>query len=238
MIRWAVTRGNPSSVLLRDTEAKISSGIRWFSAFRGETRKSWVNHYAYLCRDGHRIVEALFLGIAAGELEKYDRSKKSWGLIVEHIGFTLEQHAVADGVALDLVGLPYNLADFVEQIPDGLLSKLLGRDVYFFRKLQLPWIRSGVCSGIGVRVHKLAGWIFMGQRTVYRKIQRGIDIRVRAVQVLTPLPAWRATPDDLWDDALEHRPALYRVVGEINPPLRPKDLPDLYAAKIEADLAR
>lgn len=237
MIRWAADRGNPTIVLTHDTQAKSSAGIRWFTRNQSEIHPSIVNHVAHLLRDLWGIVEALFEGIVLGDLGKYDRSPTTWGVIIEIRGFTEEQHAVADGAALEKVGLPYNFVAFLRSIPDGLLSKVLGRDVHPVRSLRIPWARSVVCSGLCVRVHEVAGWIFMALRTVYKRIRRASTIRIRAVQVLAPLPHWQASPDDIWDDCFDHRPMIYRVVGEINPHLRPKDLPGIYAAKIEHDLA-
>lgn len=238
MIQWAHERGHPSTVLTRNVKSHVCAGVRWFTWFRGEPRGSWVDHYLFLLSDRASIVEALLEGTVHGVLRKYEESTIYWGVIVEHVGFAEHQHLVADGAALDLVGAPYNLSMFARQAGDGLLSKLLGRDVYACRKFAPPWSRSTICSGLGVRVHKIAGWLFMCPKTVYRKVGRGFTVTLRAVQVLAPLPMRRACPDDIWDDVFEHRPHLYRIAGEINPVLRPDDLPQPYVSKIESDLTQ
>jgi len=237
MIRWAKNKGNPSIVFIRDTEAETSEKIRWFSRHPGEKQGSWINHVAYLLSDLWGIVEALFAGVEEGTLEKYDKSETTWGLIVELVGFTREQHLVADGAALLLVGSPYHYVGIAKQAIDGGLSKLFRRDIYFARRLYLPGVSATICSQLGVKVHKAAKWVFMGLKTVYRRIGKGWHIRIRPQQVLAELPARRATPDDIWDDMLEHRPMLCWIRGEINPGLRPVDLPATIAAKIDADLA-
>jgi len=237
MIRWARTVGHPSSVLIRDTKSRISQQIRLWSWYRGEQQGSWVNHYAYLGSDRSWIVEALFGGVEQGTLAKYDDSNVCWGIIIEHLGFSLREHTIADGAALAFVGKPYNVVSIAKQFLDGLFSKLLGRDVYLLRRLSLPGVAAMICSQLGVKVHRVAGWKFMGLKTVYRKEQKGISLRLRAVQILAELPDRRAAPDCIWDDALEHRPSLYRIVGEINPDLRPPDLIPVIAAKIDKDLA-
>lgn len=238
MIRWAKNIGNPSTILTRDTEAELSEQIRWFTWHRGERQGCWVNHYAYLMCDLHTIIEALFAGVQQRSLEEYSESPTSWGVIIEHVGFTTTQHLLADGAALAMLGEPYNCLAILKQAVDGGLSKLLGRDIYAARRIALPGISATICSQLGVKVHKVAGWAFMGMKTVYRRETRGALMRVHAVQILAELPARRAAPDDCWDDVFEHRPLLNRVVGEINPRLRPKDLIPAIAAKIDADLSR
>lgn len=237
MIRWAKNIGNPSTVLTRDTKAKVSKQIRWLTWSPGEKQGSWVNHYIYLLRDLWTIVEALAGGVEEGTLRKYSDSKTTWGVIVEHVGFTEDEHAIADGAALAMVGEPYSYVSFMKQAIDGVISKVARRDIYGARRIALPGISATICSQLGVKVHKVAGWIFMGLKTVYRRVTRGFLMRVYPVQVLAELPARRATPDDVWDDIFEHRPMLYRVVGEINPELRPPDLIPAIGAKIDADLA-
>jgi len=236
MIRWAPNRGNPSSVLIMDTEAEVSEQIRWFTCTPGEEQGSWVNHYAYLESDLYTLVEALFVGVRQTTLDKYDQSETSWGLIIEHLEFTRDQHLLADGAARMLIGAPYHYIAIVNQALDGLFSKLTHRDIYLFRRIALPGMTITICSQLGVRVHKAAGWSWMGFKTVYEKIRKGWHIRIRTRQVLDVLPERRATPDDLFDDALEHRPSLYVVRGEINPHLRPLNLPGIIAAKIDSDL--
>lgn len=237
MIRWAVIRGHPSSVLTRDTEAGIPKKIRWFTRHGGEKRGSWVNHYAFLMSNLTNLVEALAGGVEKTELSRYNESETTWGVIVEHVGYSPEQHCLADGVAIGMVDAPYGFLSIAKQVPDGLLGKLLGRDVYFFRRLRLAWIAVYICSEAGVRIHKKTGWIFMALKTIYRKEYKGIRIRVYADQVLRPLPAKRATPDCIWDDIFEHRPWFYRIRGEINPELRPAGLLTIHTAKIDGDLA-
>lgn len=237
MIRWATNQGHPSSVLTRDTEAEVSGTIRWFTRHGGEKKGSWVNHYAFLMSNLINLVEALAGGVEKTELARYDESETTWGVIVEHVGYSLEQHRLADGVAIGMVDAPYGFLSIAKQVPDGLLGKLLGRDVYFFRRLRVPWIAVYICSEAGVRIHKKTGWIFMALKTVYRKECRGTRIRVYADQVLRPLPAKRATPDDIWDDIFEHRPWFYRIRGEVNPELRPAGLLLIHTAKIDGDLA-
>jgi len=237
MIRWGASVGHPSSVLVMDVENEISEQIRVWTRHRGEVLGSWVNHYAFLCRDRLTLIEALFKGVAKGTLEYYSESETTWGVIIEHVGFTMDQHALAEGAALGLVGQPYSLIAIVKQFVDGLASRLLGRDVYFARRLELPGVSTTICSQLGVTVHRVAGWVFMGLRTVYRKVQRGFMLRLYAEQILDELPARRGSPDCIWDDVFEHRPSLYRVAGEINPHLRPEDLPQVIASKIDRDLA-
>ena len=237
MIRWAITRGHPSTVLTRETDAQISGAIRWFTKHGGEEKGSWVNHYAFLMSNLINLVEALGGGVEKTELARYDESDTTWGVIVEHVGYSLEQHELADGVAIGMVDAPYGFMSIAKQVPDGLLGKVLGRDVYFFRRLRVPWIAAYICSELGVRIHKKTGWIFMALKTVYRKECRGTRIRLYADQVLRPLPAKRAAPDCIWDDIFEHRPWFYRIRGEINPDLRPAGLLAIHSAKIDGDLA-
>ena len=236
MIRWALVRGNPSIVFIRDTEAETSEKIRWFSRHPGEEQGSWVNHVAHLLSDLWGIVEALFAGVEEGTLEKYDKSETTWGLIVELVGFTREQHLVADGAALLLVGSPYHYVGILKQAIDGFFSKLARRDIYAARRFHLPGLSATICSQLVVKVHKAAKWIIMGLKTIYRKVGKGWHIRIRPKQVLGELPAGRATPDDIWDDVFEHRPWLYRVVAEINPHLCPEDLIPVIRAKIDRDM--
>jgi len=237
MIRWGASVGHPSSVLVMDVENPISGQIRVWTRHRGEALGSWVNHYAFLCRDALTLIEALFRGVTEGTLEYYSESETTWGIIVEHVGFSLDEHALAEGAARGLLGQPYSVVAIVKQFVDGLVSKLLGRDWYGARRLEIPGISTTICSQLGVTVHKVGGWTFMGLRTVYRKVQRGFMLRLYAEQILDELPARRASPDCIWDDIFEHRPSLYRIAGEINPHLRPPDLPVVIASKIDRDLA-
>jgi hypothetical protein len=124
----------------------------------------------------------------------------------------------------------------LKQIPDGLLSKLLGRDVFFFRRLRVPWLRTTICSGLGIRIHAVGGYQFVAKKTVYKKRGRGWGMRLYAEQVVAPLPESRGAPDCIFDDVFELRPDAHIIRGEVNPDLRPEGLPDHVRAKIDRDL--
>jgi hypothetical protein len=236
VIRWAASIGNPSSILTRNVKSEVGAIVRWFTWFPGNAGGSIVDHYVYLLSNHRSIVEALAIGMERGDLSKYRNSDCYWGVIVEHVGFTDRQHLIADGAALALVHAPYNFIGVLKQAGDGIASKLLRREVCLFRRMRLPWVVAYYCSEAGARIHAIAGWRFFCRRRAVRKVRRSGHVRIRLTRVLTPLPFYRANPDSLWDDMFEYRPNRYRVVGEINPHLRPADLIEHGLLKIESDL--
>jgi len=131
--------------------------IRWFNTDREERRrgeKTLTNHIAPV-RDVLYIVHATWPRVkqesAKPYLEKIEANDGQW-CVMRPLTPLTEAEKIVVRQSLDAAkGLLYSMLEIGLAIPDGLLSKLAGRDVIFFRKLGdiLPWV---VCSGLAGRV--------------------------------------------------------------------------------------
>lgn len=189
--------------------------ILWFTRFRKEPR-SWSTHTLNVRRDGITAIEST--GGRTRERdwrETYDKGKH-WGVLVEIVGFTPLMRDKLEVASTEYLGRVYGFLSIVRHGLDGLLGKIAGRDVFWFRKMAAGHpLRYNICSWFTTYTHKKAGWLFEGPDG-------------------KPLAPGRAAPDDVMDDVFERRPDRYRITAEFGP--RPEKLPASYCRKIDADL--
>jgi len=164
------------------------------------------------------IVESIPTGtVERSWRESYDNDRH-WGVLVEPAGLTPEERATIEEKSIVYLGRRYGNVALVKHFLDGTLGWLAGRDVYLFRRLRLPWLKPSplynTCSWLVCWTHLHAAWRFHGPEGA--------------------LPCHRTTPDDLWDDAFEHRPDAYLIRAEIG--VRPGTVSAAHIAKIERDL--
>jgi hypothetical protein len=241
-IRWGPTRGSPTLGLLRGLESKVSWLIRVLTTFRGEVA-AVVNHVLVVCKDLATIVESTATGTRRGKLVELYAGAKVWGVLLELVEFSEEHHDEIQAKAERYEGEDYGWAAIAKQAVDGVLGFIFGRDVYLVRRLRLPWTRPpelyNICSWLGCWSHKLGdniGWCFRVLVTRYRKEGNWWRPRVRRETVREELPCERAAPDCLWKAAFDIEPWRYIVRAEVNPELRPDDLPRRYEEKIDHDI--
>jgi len=189
--------------------------ILWFTRFRKEPR-SWSTHVLNIRRDGDTAVEST--GWRTRECdwrEVYDNGKH-WGVLVEIVGFKPLMRDKLEVASDEYLGQVYGFLSIARHGLDGMLGKLAGRDVFFFRKMAKGHpLRYNICSWFTTFTHRKAGWLFEGPDG-------------------KPLNPGRATPDDVMDDVFMRRSELYGIAAEFGK--RPPDLPASYCRKIDADM--
>lgn len=192
-----------------------SRAIRWFTRRRGE-RATWATHVLNIRADGVTCVESTGGSTKERDWREVYGTGKHWGVLVEIVGFNDEMWGDLKEAADEYLGKVYGFFAIARHGLDGMLGKLTGCDVFFFRKLSRGHaVRYNICSWFTTYTHRKAGWLFEGPDG-------------------KPLNPGRATPDDVMDDVFERRPECYRIAAEFGE--RPKKLPASYVRKIERDL--
>jgi len=202
------------------THAPFGFLIRAFTSFRGEP-PAFCNHTMNIRRDGISAVESTWRGthVVDDWRSEYD-DDAHWGVLVEVVGFSDRQWERLQSKTDEYVGETYGKIAVTKHALDGILGWLVGRDVYLFRRIRAPWSASdpgyyNICSWLTAYTHAAAAWIFRDAAG-------------------DPLELPRVSPDDIFDDVFEHRPASYRIRAEFG--RRPDDLPSHCVSKITNDL--
>lgn len=188
---------------------------RWFTRSRGEG-VTWTTHVLNVRRDGETCIESTGNRTQERQWREVYGTGKHWGVLVEIVGFLPEMRDELEAASDEYLGRPYGTLALARHAFDGLLGKLFGRDIFFFRRMAAGHpLRYNICSWFTTYTHRKAGWLFEGPGG-------------------KPLSPGRATPDDVMDDVFERRPECYRIAVELGP--RPKHLPDWYTVKIDTDM--
>lgn len=233
----------PSGGIVYVHAAWVSRQIRWLTRHRGEDQ-GFANHAFVLRRDGTGG-ESTFKG--AVELPDY-RAKysdiKHWGVTFAVLteGFDpVEVEAKLDTYIEEAHGYDYWV--LAKAALDGLTGKLLGRDVFWFRRWRLAFWKRGdrwnICSWLYAWTHMHGSHRVHGKlKTFVGRVAQRRRWRPRIVSlykmIVKPLELGRVTPNDIERDVFVVRPELYRITDEFG--VRPADLPDRYRRKIERDL--
>ncbi|MCK4513494.1 hypothetical protein KAW64_17220 [bacterium] len=192
-----------------------SRTILWFTRFRKEPR-SWATHILNVRRDGETAIESTGGSTKERQWREVYDTGKHWGVLVEIVGFTPLMRDKLEVASNEYLDEPYGKLALLRHGLDGLLGKVAGRDVFWFRKMAAGHpLRYNICSWFTTHTHRKAGWLFEGPDG-------------------KPLSPGRASPDDVLDDVFERRLECYRIAAEFGP--RPKKLPISYIQKIERDL--
>jgi len=223
----------------------VSGAIRWLTRFRGEA-PVFTNHAFVLLSGGRSGAESLFKGVTefSDYRDRYD-NQKSWCVTFECVPTYATRPGTFNRAAIDAklkayVGREYDFWCIAKAALDGLASKVVGRDVFLFRRLRVVfWKRQerwNICSWLFCWTHEHGGWRVWGHVTHTEKKQRGTRLRLTRVIRFEPLPCSRVTPNDIERDVFLERPYAYRITDECG--RRPRGLPASYRHKIETDLSR
>jgi hypothetical protein len=233
----------------------ISESIRWVSQHLGEARTR-SNHNGDWFRlergetvefpDGtvltgpcEFVIESTFKGtqLLVDWRKRYD-TKKQWAIVLIPKG-TTQSHAHAIlYLAISYLGTKYDLWSIVKQLGDGLLGKLIGKEVYLVRRIKLPVNRENrynICTWLmGWTWEKGRGWKFHVKqyRTVVEKRRWTMRMR-RVFDGWTTIRKEWLNPDHPMDDAFEYRPNSYDVAVEVG---RRPEVNQATATKIDTDL--
>lgn len=222
----------------------VAGAIRWFTRFRGEA-PVFTNHAFVLRQDGTSGAESLGSGVKPFDhyRDRYD-NKKNWCIIFECVEAVREEgrkldHAVVEAKLDEYMGRAYDKLVIFKCVLDGLTSKVVGHDVFWFRRIKFAfWKREerwNICSWLFCKTHRHGRWKVWGVvvHTVKGK-RRGLRRRIRKLERFEPLECRRVAPNDIERDVFIHRRSAYRIIDECG--VRPKRLPQSYITKIEADL--
>ena len=200
--------------------------ILWFTRFRKEPR-SWSTHVFNVRRDGDTAIESTGGKTRERDWREVYGKGKHWGVLVEIVDFSPLMRDKLEVASTEYLGQVYGFLSIIRHSFDGLLGKVAGRDIFFFRRMAKGHpIRYNICSWFTTHTHRKAGWLFEGP-----------DGR--------PLSPGRASPDDVLDDVFERRPSCCLIAAEFGPRdetkdgntiMRPEKLPESYRRKIDTDL--
>ncbi len=202
----------------------VSGAIRWFTRHRGE-EPVFTNHVFVLEDNARSGAEALLHGVTRFEDYRAEYgAKKYWCVTFACVPNEPERpfdREVVDVKLEEYVGRDYDKLAIVKQALDGIAGKILGRDVFWFRRIRLRfWERQErwvICSWLWCHTHRHARWRVWG-----------------SVTQLQALECHRVPPNDIERDVFLHRPDAYLITDELGE--RPRDLPERYIHKIESDI--
>lgn len=163
--------------------------------------------------------------------------KQHWAFVLVPKDTTPRQALSVLTHARTYLGEEYDVFSIAKNFIDGLLTKVIGKDIYLARRFKIPWwnrsSRYNICTWYVAWTWELArNWFFYGRVTKIKREFKGARIRARNVTV-----RWERvrreflTPDHIWDDAIEHRPDAYTIPREVG--VRPRLLDDGIAATID-----
>jgi len=222
---------------------KLGAVTRFFQTFRGED-DTWSQHTFNVLRDGTTIVESNPGGTKKATWMKYDKPEY-YALLIGVKGILEHQRSDFDVWSQSMVGKKYAYTSVAKQFGDGILSKLIGRDIRFFRKFHLfknkmfynicSWLTSFGLKKIGV---PFFGWVNYTVREC-----RGPRIRIKREWKWVKLDPRTINPDEIWDNVFRTweppppedwtPPVEFFVVEEIGK--RPKNLTAGVILKIKED---
>jgi hypothetical protein len=135
----------------------LSNGVRWFERSRGEAPTYAVHSAQFLDPDRYLELALVEKIRATGELLKKRQAHDVW----QRRGFevwrcrslTPEQREALTEQALAYVGERVAIAKFITHELDGLINKVVRREVFFFRRLNHDQ-RYPICSWVTAFTYK------------------------------------------------------------------------------------
>ena len=153
----------PGDIILTGGNAWISRAIRWMTRV-GDEEKTIKNH-AGIGVTPHTYVEALW----TTERNTYDyllNLKDTNIEIWRNNNLTMQEKEKIRLKAIEYVGTVYGVSKIILHAFDGLLSKLLGHDIYLFRKIGFMK-RYPICSWVVAYAYDEIGYKFNNQYPKY-----------------------------------------------------------------------
>ena len=142
-------------IFTRNEKSWLGPAIRWFTRSRNEA-PTWTNHTAGIGLTGDTVIEALWTVQETGwsEWERQTERFQVW----RHTRIPDISRQIIAVEARQYVGKHYGWWKLGGHLIDGMLSKIIGRDVYLIRPLFFmkdypicSWVWAYAYSKVGLR---------------------------------------------------------------------------------------